>query len=444
MHKNVTARLIFCLFAGALAAKAQTAPDAEPAPAPAPAPTVVPELPADSQSQSEIVAGPEAPLVPASLEHAPTGTNQTSLFGPASSAPAAPDPFQWGDFSLHPHLFYNLIYGNGVQAAPGHPSNTVFQSVSPGILALLGAHWTFDYTPTWNFYSGNSISDTVGQSATLTGAAAAGDWTFKFGQSYLSTSSLLIDTGGLTTQRTYTTDLEATDSLSRQFQLDTTVEQTIASANDQTSGSPYPDFREWSGAESLRYLFSPRTDASIGVFGGFTDEIGTAQLITVGPKAAIDWRPTDKLTFNVHGGFETQIFLNDHLPDRDNPLLGASALYQPFEATTMSFSVDHTASYDNLTSQANTSSIWSANLEQRLLHWFIFTAGVSGNTITYDDSDMTANRSDQLRSYSVGIGTTFLQRGTILLSYQVNRNSSNLANFDLSDHEIELTVGYQY
>ncbi len=76
---------------------------------------------------------------------------------------------------------------------------------------------------------------------------------------------------------------------------------------------------------------------------------------------------------------------------------------------------------------------------------FIFTAGISGDRIDYDDSTLILNRNDEFHSYSVGIGTiTFLKRGTILVSYQASHNVSNLSQFNLSSHEIELTAEYRY
>jgi hypothetical protein len=95
------------------------------------------------------------PAVPAAVQEVQNSSPMQVFARPAGYC--SPLPLQLGPITLHPHLDYQLSYGNGLQSSPGQPHNTIANQVSPGILFDLGEHWTLDYTPTLIYYSSSSF-----------------------------------------------------------------------------------------------------------------------------------------------------------------------------------------------------------------------------------------------------------------------------------------------
>ena len=123
-----------------------------------------------------------------------------------------PDPaglFQYGPIVIHPHINYNYQYGTGIANGPGNREDVISQQVAPGLSANLGRHWTVDYTPTLNFYSGNDLKQSVDQSVSLNGATHYQDWDLGFSQIYNSSSDPTTETAAQTSQQTYDTSLSA-------------------------------------------------------------------------------------------------------------------------------------------------------------------------------------------------------------------------------------------
>ena len=152
-------------------------------------PSIFPAL-----AQSVLTTTPQTPATPSAVqEH--QNSNPMQVFAPAESA--TPLPLQWGPVTLHPHVGYQFLYGNGLQSSPGQQQSSIVQRVSPGILFNLGDHWTLDYTPTLNFYSSSSFKDTLDHAVQLGWGTAYGDWFFSGSQGFASTSDPNIVTASL-------------------------------------------------------------------------------------------------------------------------------------------------------------------------------------------------------------------------------------------------------
>ena len=65
------------------------------------------------------------------------GTTQLAGAPPVTQLPPVP-LLRLGPVILHPHLDYNVSYGNSLQPLPGQQVNTVVNSISPGIFLGLG------------------------------------------------------------------------------------------------------------------------------------------------------------------------------------------------------------------------------------------------------------------------------------------------------------------
>ncbi len=147
--------------------------------------------------------------------------------------------FQYGPVTLHPHVFNSLIYGSGIQSSIGNEQDTLADTLSPGITADLGRHWTVDYTPTLNFYSSRQFRNSVDQSASLTGATRYEDWSFSLSQNFTPTSDPMTETSAQTSQQSYVTALSAAYVFNDKWAANASVDQGISLVSglqDSTTG----------------------------------------------------------------------------------------------------------------------------------------------------------------------------------------------------------------
>ena len=250
---------------------------------------------ASALAQDVITSPTPTPAVPAAVQEA-QNNNPMQVFAPTPEV-ASPVPLQLGPVTLHPHLTYQLSYGNGIQAAPGQAHNTLINQISPGILFNLGAHWTLDYTPTLIYYSSSSFQDAINQSVRLGwGSAYGGDWFFSGSQSYASTSNPQVQTGAQTDNEVYVTALNASYQFNEKMSLDMGANQTLNyvgyadnSANQVPNLLPsqrLADSKSWSTLEWLNYQFWPRLNAGLGLGFGYNQQHG--KLATGGRRASSD------------------------------------------------------------------------------------------------------------------------------------------------------------
>ncbi len=361
---------------------------------------------------------------------------------PAITPPVAAGPslFQWGPVNLHPHFSYRFLYGDGIQARPGQQSTTAIQTISPGMLLNLGSRWTLDYTPTQTYYSDPAFRDSLDHSVNLAGGAAYDDLTLQFSQSYVTSSSALIETGRQTNQKNYATVLNGTYRLGRQTLLDTTLNQSTRLSDSA------PNSREWTAAERLHYQFSTRLDTAISVDLGYVDMSSGSDMTYTRPQAQITWRPTDKLFLNLQGGVENRKFRTGGAAALNNPILSASCQYQPFESTTLTLAVTRSVTASYFADQVTENSGWSANWGQRLFGRFQLTTSFSQQNTNYvaTSSSVTAGRADRNYSFSTRLGTALFQHGTIAVLYQNSHNSSNNSAFGFSSSQVGVEFGYRY
>src|SRR5450432_2063728 len=69
------------------------------------------------------------------------GTNsQMDVFdsNPSAANSLADEPFQWGLLTLRPHVFYSLMYADGLQSSPSNHQSTAINEISPGMLINIG------------------------------------------------------------------------------------------------------------------------------------------------------------------------------------------------------------------------------------------------------------------------------------------------------------------
>jgi hypothetical protein len=390
----------------------------------------------------------------ASPMHPLGGTSQLSTGPSATPFPLGGGLFQLGPVTFHPHLVYELSYGNGLQSAPGQRTDSWINTVSPGIFLGLGSHWSLDYTPTLRFYSTPHLDNALDHVVHFGGGTTYNDWVFALSQDYSLTSQPLIETGGQTDQELFGTSLSAVHALSSKMSLDLGVNQVFRFIS-QPIGQVFQatDTREWSTMDWLNYQFVPRFTFGVGL--GFTyDQVtGSPDMTSERYQGRINWLPTDKLSFTLAGGLEDRQFLSSPQPDLLSPIFSLTAAYHLFEDTTFSASAQRTVSPSYYSGSLSEATSLTAGLHQRLLRRFLLDVTGSYTTTTYHSgaslSGVAAAGSYDYTSFEVRLGTALMTRGSISVFFQetfVSSSStgvgSNLYNYTTTQGG--LSFGYRF
>ena len=91
----------------------------------------------------------------------------------------------------------------------------------------------------------------------------------------------------------------------------------------------------------------------------------------------------EQTSLQVHGGVEDRQFLNTGAANLINPILGASAGYQPFESTMLTVNASRTVNTSYFANQRSESTVFSGKLSQRLLKKLYLSLGGGYNTVQY-------------------------------------------------------------
>jgi hypothetical protein len=185
----------------------------------------------------------------------------------------------------------------------------------------------------------------------------------------------------------------------------------------------------------------------VGVGLGYVSIEPGTDMSYVTPQARIGWRPTTKLSFDVHGGGDQRTFKTAGAGKMSSPTYGASGYYTPFEHTTLSANANRGITPSYFAGQVNESSSWSIGLNQRLLQKFTFNASTGRTKTDYlsvSSTGVVVGREDETENYTFRLGTSFLHRGRIGLVYQHTRNLSDSSAFSFSSNQGGLEVSYSY
>ncbi len=403
--------------------------------------TVLLALSFAARAQQVIMPAPSYPVTPPAVQESQTN-NEMTVFSAEENVPSGEQetqPFQYGIFNLRPHPFYRFLYGTGILSSTNQAGNTVINQFSPGFLLEIGRHWTLDYTPTWTFYSNNRFHDTLDHAVSLTGGTSYEDWTLGLSQGFTLSSDPLVETATQTSQETYTTAINASYQFNSKMSTDFGVSQNIISA-DQFNSS-----REWSTLDWLNYEFWPRLNGGIGAGFGYVNVQTGPDMTYEQLKGRVNWRATDKISFQLQAGGEDRQFLGGG-GDLLNPVFGAAIQYQPFEVTRISISADRTVSASYFAGQATENTDFTGDLNQRLLGKLNLDLQGGYHTVKYVASASTssANREDDLYSISVQLSYPFAERGSVAVFYQASNDSSTLAGYSYSSSQFGCQISYRF
>jgi len=403
-----------------------------------------------------ILANP-APQQPLAAQWQMDQPNEMDVFLPAGQGAddTLPQVFRYGPLALRPHLDYRFMYGTGVQNAPGSQQDTAIQEFSPGILMDLGTHWVLNYTPTFRFYSSDKFQDDVDHNVALSGGFQYEGWKFGVGHTTQITSAPTVETGGQTDQSTHSTTFSAAHAISSAMSVDLGLSQQI----NLVSG--LQDSYDWSTMDWLNYEFWPRLNAGIGVGGGYVLVDGNSQTTGANSgnmnqtyedlQARVNWRATDKISFQINGGLEDRQFMTAGTGDSLDPIFGVAIQYQAFEYTQISLNANRSVSSSDyyLAAQQTETTTLGVNIDQRVLRKFHLGVGIAYSYTDYNTASGAAsanavNRSDNTVSFNARLSHPFYKRGTWSLFYEYSDNTSSQAGFGFQSNQVGFEVSYSY
>jgi hypothetical protein len=414
-------------------------------------------LTAGTMIDQRIAAAPsviasQAPTPPLTTEWQQNQPDEMEVFGTPGEATAnqLPQFLRYGPLWIRPHADYRFMYGNGLQATAGNQQASAIHELAPGLLFNLGSHWSLDYTPTLRFYSNSKFRDTVDHALALNGGLRYADWVLGFSHGSQFTTTPLAETGAQTEQTTHATGITASHALNSKVSTDLSLNQQI----NLVTG--FRNSYTWSTLDWVNYQFWPRLSIGLGGGGGYvmvednshTQGTGNLDQTYEQLQARINWRATQKISFQVNGGLEDRQFSTAGSDDSLNPIFGASIQYQPFKRTQISLSASRTVSSSDyyLAAQQSETTTVGVNMDQRLLKKFNLGLGVGYAKTDFNTASGAAggNRGDETVSFNARLSHPFLKRGNWSLFYQFSDNRSSQPGFGFQSNQTGFEISYRY
>ena len=404
-------------------------------------------------AQGVISSPPQTPVIPAAVQ-AQLDSNPMQVFAPPAAA--LPTPLQFGPVAVRPHMDYQFSYGDGIQSSPGQQQKSIVQQVAPGVLFNLGNHWALDYTPILYFYSSSSFQNTVDQSVQLSWGTAYGDWFFSGSQGYTSTSNPNIQTAAQTDNEAYSTALNASYQFNSKMSLDMGLNQDLNYVGSGSTPTNYlqnlANSRMWSTMEWLNYKFWPRFNAGLGIGGGYNQQSGSPDSTYEQYQGRVNWRATDKISFQLTGGVHDQQYLSGGAGDLVTPIFSATIQYQPFEQTMLSVNASRTVTPASFQNQTAENTGITGDLNQRLLGklYLDLSGGYNKTKYLVSASGLSTSRNDDVYSFNARLSCHLLKRGTVAVFYSYSDNSSSQSGFTsgpgfgYTSTQVGLEIGYRY
>jgi len=269
-------------------------------------------------------------------------------------------PFTWEGLTLRPHPFYQFISADGIQANTNQVVNTTIQNISLGALLEIGRHWTLDYTPGWTIYSNSQLANNFGQTVQLTGGTVYKDWFWDF-PGLLRHLRSIAETATQVREQSYLTQASANYTLNSKMSL---TWRLIRNSFPRINWTATRNGRPWTGL--IIRLVPPKCCHWPG--GGYDHEDNAyPDMAFQQVEGRVNWRATDKISFQIHGGVEIRQFLSGGASDVVNPIFDASVQYHPFEQTKLTLKGERIVEPSYFENQVTENTSISLNLNQRLL-----------------------------------------------------------------------------
>lgn len=374
-----------------------------------------------------------------------------SLAAPPLQAPATgPEtfPLQWGPVRFHPHLGYQVVYGDGILRGPNDPETTWLHTVSPGAFFELGKYWNLDFTASFNRYSNAGFNNNESYYGALRGHIPLEKWLLDFGYAASLTDQTQIETATQTLQNSHLV------TASGIYNYQTRLSLELSGALDARLAQAFNDYYTMSTLEWLNYQATSRTTLGLGVGGGYN-------IVKPGPDWAFEqlqgrivWLPGEKLTIQFSGGVQFMQFdgtdrtgVTNALSGTEvSPIFAAAAAYRAFEHTSLSLSANHVIGNSYEEGQFAESTTINAGLRQRFLE-HLYLDVVPGYTMRDYKSTLEGvpdGREDDYFSVYAGLSTTFFKKLNVSIFYLFSDNDSDDPSFAFDSTQVGLRLDYRY
>lgn len=374
-----------------------------------------------------------------------------SMAAPPLQAPATgPDtfPLQWGPVRFHPHLGYQVVYGDGVLRGPNDPETTWLHTVSPGLFLELGKYWNLDFTASFNRYSNAGFNNNESYFGALRGHIPLEKWLLDLGYVASLTDQTQIETATQTLQNTHLV------TASGIYNYQTRLSLELSGAMDARLAQSFNDYYTFSTLEWLNFQATDRTTLGLGLGGGYNPVKPGPDWAFEQAQGRIVWLPGEKLTVQLSGGVQFMQFDGTDRTGATNaiagteifPIFAAAAAYRAFEQTTFSLSASHKIENSYEEGQYAENTILSAGVRQRFLEHFYLDV-VPGYTMRDYKSALQGigdGREDDYFSVYAGLSTTLFKKLNVSIFYLFSDNDSDDPNFAFDSTQAGLRLDYRY
>lgn len=345
-----------------------------------------------------------------------------------------------GSSFFNPTLQYSVQYGNGLPVSPDLTAKTAVHQLSPGISIRFAERSKLTYSATVTRYSNDTIDGHTDHNFDARVAGQVGDVALDIRQTAIRSSVALFETGGLTEQDAFGTQIQANYDLGLKTQLEGQVGQTLRF-------SETTDLRKWDGFGWWRYAVSPTLNLAAGAGGSYNSIKPGADLISRQVKASLGWTPVERFSVEIESGVDVVRFLDSRDGDFTTPIFEAQLRYQIFEATSLSLTTRRSVDASYFANQAIDTTQYRAGITQRLLGRLYLSLNImrsESEYLTKDPAALFFDRQDKFWSANVQLSTEVATRATVSLSWQKGRNQSNRTAFDRESDFIGGSIGWRF
>lgn len=380
----------------------------------------------------------------------------TNWVGSASAPPlqapaAAPNtrPIEAGPFRFHPHLGYQVIYGDGIlRAGTNAPSTTVLHTVIPGLFIEMGKYWNLDFAASINRYGNASFNDNEAFYLALRGRIPLEKWLLDFGYTGSMTEQTQIETGDQIKQSAHL--LTASGIYNYQTRLSVELSGSV----DSRLTKGFSDYWTYSTLDWVNYKLTDNTTLGVGAGAGYN-------FVDPGPDSTFEqlqaraiWTPGEKFTMQAAVGAQFQQFTGESEVGNTNaisgtevfPIFSVAAAYRLFEQTSLSLSAKHTVGNAYEENRFAETTTLSLGLRQRILGRVYLDVVPSYNFRTYKSSIQNGpgDRDDEYASIYAGVSTVFLKKFNAVVFYQYGDNSSDVESLGFHASQVGASIEYRY
>jgi len=383
------------------------------------------------------------------VEQASTNWIGSALTPPLQAPATGPNtkPLQLGPIRFHPHLGYQVIYGDGVLQGPNNPQTTVLHTVSPGAFFELGRNWNLDFTTSINRYSNADLNNSEGYYLALRGHIPREKWLLDFGYLGSVTKQPQVETGGQTSQSSHLV------TVSGVYNYQTRLSLELGAMIDTRFAQGFSDYLSFSTLEWLNYQVTHRTTLGVGAGAGYNYVDPGADWTFEQLQARAVWLPATKLSVQGTAGVQLQQFVGDASDGSASesgtevfPIFGASVAYRPFEQTSLSAGANHTIGNAYEENRFVETTIVSLGLRQRMFGQVNLDVVPAYNFRKYKSSStgLSVTREDDYFSVYSGLSTVVFSKLNVAIFYQYSDNSSDNDGLSFNSRQVGARLQYQY